>query len=84
MSDEAPRLLTLDIDRATLLTGDLAVVRCRGKLVAGVTGVLYAEVSQLIPNTKRIVLDLTDLTHMDSMGLGTVVRLYVSARSAAI
>jgi anti-sigma B factor antagonist len=31
---------------------------------------------------KRIVLDLTDLTHMDSSGLGTVVRLYVSAKSA--
>jgi anti-anti-sigma factor len=28
------------------------------------------------------VLDLTDLTHMDSSGLGTVVRLYVSAKSA--
>jgi anti-anti-sigma factor len=30
------------------------------------------------------VLDLTDLTHMDSMGLGTVVRLYVSAKSAGV
>ena len=79
MSDEAaPSLLTLDIDRA----GTSAVVRCRGKLVAGVNDVLYAEVRRLIPDTKRIVLDLTDLTHMDSMGLGTVVRLYVSARSA--
>jgi anti-anti-sigma factor len=28
------------------------------------------------------VLDLTDLTHMDSTGLGTVVRLYVHAKSA--
>ena len=83
MSDEAPaRLLAVDTDRAALLAGDLAVVRCRGKLVAGVTDVLYAEVSRLIPGTKRIVLDLTDLTHMDSMGLGTLVRLYVSARSA--
>jgi anti-anti-sigma factor len=70
--------LTLEIERA----GDTAVVRCRGKLVAGVNEVLYAKVSQLIPETRRIVLDLTDLTHMDSMGLGTVVRLYVSARSA--
>ncbi len=76
------RLLTLDIDRAAFPAGDLAVVRCHGKLVAGVTDVLYADVSQLIPDTKRIVLDLTDLTHMDSIGLGTVVRLYVSARSA--
>jgi anti-anti-sigma factor len=60
----------------------VAVVRCRGKLIAGVTDVLYIEVRQLIPDTKRIILDLTDLTHMDSMGLGTVVRLYVSAKSA--
>jgi anti-sigma B factor antagonist len=51
-------------------------------LVAGVNDSLYLEVRQLFPDTKRIVLDLTDLTHMDSMGLGTVVRLYVSARSA--
>jgi anti-sigma B factor antagonist len=79
MSDEAAgSLLTLDIER----DDDVAIVRCRGKLVAGVTDVLYTAVSQLIPGTKRIVLDLTDLTHMDSMGLGTVVRLYVSAKSA--
>ena len=79
MSDEAATsLLTLDVERA----GDATVVRCHGKLVAGVGDVLYAEVRQLIPDTKRIVLDLTDLTHMDSMGLGTVVRLYVSVKSA--
>jgi anti-anti-sigma factor len=69
---------SLDIERA----GNTAVVRCHGKLVAGVNDILYAKVSQLIPDNKRIVLDLTDLTHMDSMGLGTLVRLYVSARSA--
>src|ERR1700704_5027294 len=74
--------LTLDIDRGALLAGDTVLVRCRGKLVAGVTDILYTEVSQLISKTKQIVLDLTDLTHMDSMGLGTVVRLYVSAKSA--
>jgi anti-sigma B factor antagonist len=43
---------------------------------------LYAAVRPMIPDTKRILLDLTDLTHMDSMGLGSVVRLYVSAKSA--
>ena len=79
MSDEAAAVLTLDIQRA----GNAAVVRCHGKLVAGVNDVLYAQVSRLIPETKRIVLDLTDLTHMDSMGLGALVRLYVSAKSAS-
>jgi len=79
MSDEATaNHLTLDVDR----TGNAAVVRCSGKLLAGVNNLLYLEVSQLIPGSKRIVLDLTDLTHMDSTGLGTVVRLYVSAKSA--
>ena len=54
------------------------VVQCRGKLIAGVTGILHAEVKRLIPQTNRIILDLTDLTQMDSMGLGTVCLLYTS------
>lgn len=62
--------------------GNAVVVRCSGKLVAGVNDRLYREVSQLIPGCKRIVLDMADLTHMDSMGIGTLVRLYVSAKSA--
>ena len=69
--------LTLDIER----TGSTVVVRCHGKLMAG-DDVLYNTVKQLLPDSKRIVLDLTDLTRMDSMGLGTLVRAYVSARSA--
>ncbi|HEV3332022.1 MAG TPA: STAS domain-containing protein [Bryobacteraceae bacterium] len=72
------RRLLLDVSRS----GDHIVVRCHGRLVAGVHDSLYAEVKQLIPGAKQIVLDLTDVTNMDSMGLGTIVRLYVSARSA--
>jgi anti-anti-sigma factor len=79
MPDKAvASLLTLDINRA----GNAAVVRCHGRLVAGVNDILYVKVSQLFPDTKRVVLDLTYLTHTDSMGLGTLVRLYVSSRSA--
>jgi anti-sigma B factor antagonist len=77
MPDNAPTL-TLDIER----TGTTVIVRCQGKLVSGVDDILYNKVKQLLPDSKRIVLDLTDLTRMDSMGLGTLVRLYVSARSA--
>jgi len=79
MPDQAvASLLTLVVERS----GDDAEVRCSGRLVAGVNDRLYLEVSQLIPSSKRILLDLTDLTHMDSTGLGTLVRLYVSAKSA--
>jgi anti-sigma B factor antagonist len=79
MSDKvAEVLLTLDI----VHSGDTYLVRCNGRLVAGVNDILYTKVAKLIPDAKRIVLDLTHLTRVDSMGLGTLVRLYVSARSA--
>ena len=72
----AAPLLTLDVER----NGDIATVKCHGKLVMGVCDVLTSTVRGLIPETERVVLDLTDLTHMDSIGLGTLVRLYVSAK----
>jgi len=49
--------------------GDLTLVMCHGRLVAGATGGFYARVHELIPGSKRIVLDLTHLEYMDSMGL---------------
>ena len=61
---------------------DYLVVRCKGRLVAGVTDRFYREVGELIPGRQRIVLDMAELTHMDSMGIGTLVRLYVSGKSA--
>jgi anti-anti-sigma factor len=66
----------------TSVDGETAVVRCSGRLTAGLTGILRDEVKRLIPHCKKIVLDLTDLTQMDSMGLGTIVSLYVSAKAS--
>jgi anti-sigma B factor antagonist len=51
-------------------------------LNSSVGNLLYTKVSKEIPSTKRIVLDLADVNYMDSLGLGTLVRLYVSAKSA--
>ena len=73
----AVSLLTLEVER----NGKVATVKCHGKLTMGVCDVLASKVKALIPDTKRIVLDLTDLKQMDSMGLGTIVRLYASAKS---
>lgn len=74
---EAVCPLTLDVER----NGDVVTVKCHGRLVMGVCDVLSNKVRGLIPGSKRIVLDLTDLKQMDSMGLGTIVRLYVSAKA---
>jgi anti-sigma B factor antagonist len=70
--------LTLDIERK----GNAALVHCHGRLVAGVCNVLITQVQPLFPDCKRVILDLTELKFVDSMGLGTLVRLHVSAKSA--
>jgi anti-sigma B factor antagonist len=71
------KFITLETKRS----GDCALVRCHGRLVSGGTDILFNEVKPLIPECKRIVLDLTDLEYVDSTGLGTLVRLYVSGKS---
>jgi anti-sigma B factor antagonist len=58
------------------------IVRCSGRLTAGLTPNLKEQVRDLILHARLVVLDLTDLQHMDSAGLGTIVALYVSARRA--
>ena len=70
--------LTLDVSSSE---GTVTVL-CHGKLIFGVTDRLYSTVAPLIPGSKRVVLDFTDLTIMDSMGVGTLVRLYVHAKAA--
>jgi anti-sigma B factor antagonist len=71
-------VLSFDIK---LCDGNVYVVYCHGRLIAGVTNLLHDTVAPMIPKTRRIVLDLSDLKHTDSMGLGALVRLYASARS---
>ena len=79
MSEQAAACpLTLEVTHS----GSTVVVKLNGRLVSGVNDILYTRVKALMPDAKRIVLDLTNLTRVDSMGLGTLVRLSVSARSA--
>jgi anti-anti-sigma factor len=57
------------------------VVECIGKLTFENAPSLKDEVRPLIPERKRIVLDLLAVPQIDSAGLGTVVGLYVTART---
>jgi anti-anti-sigma factor len=58
------------------------VVECRGRLVREAADQLRRTVRPLLFQTSCLTLDLTDLAHMDSSGLGALVGLYVSARGA--
>jgi anti-anti-sigma factor len=57
------------------------VVECHGKLTLEHAPQLRNKIRTLMPEEKRIVLDLKDVPFMDSSGLGTLVTLYVSGRS---
>jgi anti-sigma B factor antagonist len=59
---------------------DEALVQCVGRLTFDHTEILKQHVKSLIAQKKRIVLDLSGITQMDSSGLGTLVSLYVSAK----
>ena len=62
--------------------GDAIVVECHGRLTSSTSGILQGEVKPLLPQSKHVILDLTSLWQVDSMGLGTLIALYVSAKSA--
>ena len=71
-----------ELNLQTSTAGGVTTVRCSGRLTAEVSSILKNELKKLIPETKQVVLDLTDLSYMDSAGLGTLVGVYVSAKTA--
>ena len=61
---------------------DKCIVFCTGDLVANGCALLHQNVLALLPDNKLIVLDLTNMVWIDSMGLGTLVRLQVACKAA--
>ena len=56
-----------------------ALVHCSGKITASTTQALVDQVRAHIPEHKRVVLDLAQVTYIDSSGLGAIVRLWSTA-----
>jgi anti-sigma B factor antagonist len=78
-ADPLPKpTLTLAIEK----TPDETTVRCSGKITMETAGQLRDAARELIAQTKRLVLDLSDVSYLDSSGLGMIVSVYISARKA--
>jgi anti-sigma B factor antagonist len=58
------------------------IVHCTGKITSNSIQSLKATVKPLFSESKTIVLDLTNVSYLDSSGLGAIVGLYVSAKVA--
>jgi anti-anti-sigma factor len=70
--------LTIEIE----VLSDTASVRCRGALTLTSAGRLRHEVKSLLLHSRVVTVDFTELSRIDSVGLGTMATLYVSARNA--
>lgn len=68
--------LRLDIERKP----DAVVVRCAGRIVSTTAPHLQATIRPLIAENKRVVLDLTNVSYLDSSGLGSIVGLWVNSK----
>lgn len=61
--------------------GDVTIIRCNGRIVAGSeTELLHVHVNRLMQDGTDIVLHLGDVVFIDSSGLGMLVRLLISMR----
>ena len=80
-SDIVYRSMQLSLQSQTV--GDIVVIRCRGRIVSGDEArTLQAEIDRLTALTKSVVLQLSEVTYVDSGGLGALVRIYGVLRAA--
>lgn len=68
---------------STRTVDGILVVDCAGRIVFGEeSAALRDKVRKLVTENNRIILNLRDITYIDSGGLGTLVSLYTTARNA--
>src|SRR5262249_38824994 len=53
-----------------------------GRITAATSDLLQKTIRSLIPNNKRIRLDLADVHYIDSSGIGAMVSVYLAASKA--
>jgi anti-sigma B factor antagonist len=69
-----------ELNLETVRTPEEITVRCTGRINSSTSAQLHTTVRSLMSETKSVVLDLTNVSHMDSAGLGVMFGLYVSAK----
>jgi len=86
MAIEPPtaRGLKLQLERKA----DETIVHCNGQITAENSDMFQSKIRDLIPESRgeiaaiayRIVLDLSDVTHIDSAGMGTLLGIWTAAQ----
>ena len=73
--------MNLKIDKRVV--DGIAIMTCHGRVMFGEEATaLRDSLKEALKKTPRVVLNLSDVTYIDSGGLGTLVGVYSSARAA--
>ncbi len=78
MADERALLLQIQTEKRP----GSATVRCTGKIVIESSGQFSHAVRTLIPDGQPIYVDLADVTRVDSVGIGTFVSVWATAKKS--
>ena len=71
-----------ELELTTDRTPTETIVHGTGRITSDTTQLLKTTVKPLLSESKTVVLDLTNVSYVDSSGLGAIVGLYVSAKAA--
>jgi len=77
-----PLVPTPELQIDTERTSGEFTFRCAGRLTSSTSSVLQDAVKKAVSDNKTIVLDLSNVTYMDSSGVGALVSVWVSAKRA--
>lgn len=73
----------MPLQLTTHYLGEVAIVDCVGRIVLGEeSATLRQRVRELLAESPNVVLNLAQVTYVDSTGVGTLISLYTSARNA--
>ena len=74
----------MQLRMSTRAVNGVMVVDCSGRIVFGEESATLRDTVKkvLLTQSPRVVLNLAEVSHIDSGGLGTLVSLYTTARSA--
>ena len=73
----------MQLRMSTRALDGVMVVDCSGRIVFGEeSATLRDTVKKMLTQSPRLVLNLADVSYIDSGGLGTLVSLYTTARNA--
>jgi anti-sigma B factor antagonist len=66
----------------TQICGDVFIFHCQGRLVFGDEGAVFRErVGSMLVGSANVVVNLCEVDHVDSGGIGVLIGLLVSARN---